>query len=51
MDLKGFIAIGIILIIVAAYSFLMGRLYTLIERIRKDVDKIKKSLPPIEEEE
>lgn len=50
MDLKGSIAIGIIMIIVATYSFLMGRLYTLIERIRKDVEKIKKSFPSSEEE-
>jgi len=50
MDLKEFIVIGIIVIIVAAYSFLMGRVYTLVERIRKDVEKMKKSLPPTEEE-
>ena len=50
MDLKEFIASGIIVIIIAAYSFLMGRLYTLIEIIRKDVEKIKKSLPVSEEE-
>lgn len=51
MDLKGLIATGIILIIIATYIFVTARIYNLVERINKDIEKIKKSLPPTEVKE
>lgn len=50
MDLKELLAIGIISIIIVAYVFVTARIHALVKRVNEDIEKIKKSLPPTEEE-